>query len=254
MKTTVKEILALAASQIGTKEAPMGSKNVKYNTWYYGGKVNNSKLHWCVVYLGWLFAQLGASSEFYGGRGTLKEGGTASCTTLYSYHSGQRVTGDYQPGDILFFNFSGGTALKHVGICESWDGKSITTIDGNTSSANQANGGTVARKVRQKSQIVAAYRPRYDLYQNTEKEEFEMNAENIAAIRKIVAEEMDKRFPVYKSVEEVPEWGRPAVQRMIDWGYVKGDGAGKLHITPDYLLAIITQDRAMEVAGHGETI
>ena len=162
MKTTVKEILALAASQIGTKEAPMGSKNVKYNTWYYGGKVNNSKLHWCVVYLGWLFAQMGASSEFYGGRGTLKEGGTASCTTLYSYHSGQRVTGDYQPGDILFFNFSGGTALKHVGICESWDGKNAITIEGNTSAINQTNGGTVQRKAREKKYIVAAYRPNYE--------------------------------------------------------------------------------------------
>ena len=60
MKTTVKEILALAASQIGTKEEPMGSKNVKYNTAYYGGKVNNPNLHWCVAFIWWLFLEMGA--------------------------------------------------------------------------------------------------------------------------------------------------------------------------------------------------
>jgi len=173
MKTTVKAILALAASQIGTKEEPLGSKNVKYNTAYYGGKVNNPKLHWCVAFINWLFAQLGASSEFYGGRATSKEGGTASCTTLYSYHYGQRVT-DYQAGDIIFFNFNGQKSTAHVGICESWDGKNITTIDGNTSSTSQANGGTVARRVRDKKYIVGAYRPEY-------KEEAEMSYDQFKA-------------------------------------------------------------------------
>jgi|GEM_PF-428060 Cell wall-associated hydrolases (invasion-associated proteins) len=241
----IKKILDIARGEIGTTELP--GENVKYNTEYYGGRVNNPNLHWCAVFVWWLFRHAGMADLYFGGLET------ASCTTLYNYHAGQKVT-DYQPGDIIFYNFAGGKTLKHVGICESYNEKTITTIEGNTGSGNQANGDGVYRKVRQKSQIVAAYRPRYDIYNNKEMEEFEMNAENIAAIRKIVAEEMDKRFPVYKSVAEVPEWGRPAVQRMIDQGYVKGDGAGKLHITPDYLLAIITQDRAMEVAGHGETI
>ena len=45
-----------------------------------------------------------------------------------SFHKNQKVT-DYRPGDIVFFNFSGRSSAGHVGICESWDGTYITTID-----------------------------------------------------------------------------------------------------------------------------
>ena len=48
---------------------------------------------------------------------------------------------DYRPGDIVFFNFSGRSSAGHVGICESWDGTYITTIDGNTGGASEDNGG-----------------------------------------------------------------------------------------------------------------
>ena len=51
--------------------------------------------------------------------------------------------GDYRPGDVIFFNFNGGSNAAHVGICESWDGSYITTIDGNTAPTNEANGGAV---------------------------------------------------------------------------------------------------------------
>ena len=242
MLDAIKKILDIARTEIGTTELP--GEDVKYNTEYYGGRVKNHELYWCAVFVWWLFRHAGMADLYFGGLET------ASCTTLYSYHAGQKVS-EYQPGDIIFYNFKGGTKLEHVGICESWDGKHVTTIEGNTGSGSQSNGDGVYRKVRPKSQIVAAYRPRYDLYDIKKEDDIDMTEENIRAIRAIVAEEMDKRFPVYKSVAEVPEWGRPAVQRMIDRGYVKGDGAGKLHITPDYLLAIITQDRAMEVTEHG---
>ena len=46
--------------------------------------------------------------------------------------------GDYRPGDVIFFNFNGGSNAAHVGICESWDGAYITTIDGNTAPTNEA--------------------------------------------------------------------------------------------------------------------
>ena len=38
----VNEIIDLAQSQVGTKESPSNSNNVKYNTWYYGKAVNGS--------------------------------------------------------------------------------------------------------------------------------------------------------------------------------------------------------------------
>jgi hypothetical protein len=65
-----------------------------------------------------------------------------------------------QRGDVVYFNFSGGTLAEHVGIVESGSGQALTTIEFNTSSANQANGRTVARKART-SNIVGFGRPQY---------------------------------------------------------------------------------------------
>ncbi len=154
---TAKDILALAASQIGITENPPDSNRVKYNTWWYGHEVSGSAYPWCCAFVNWLFDQIQARKLFYGG------GKTASSGTLYNYHKaqGQAVT-SYQPGDIIFFNFSGGRAPQHVGVCEAFDGTHITTIDGNTGTTNEANGGAVMRRRRHKSFIVGAYRPDYE--------------------------------------------------------------------------------------------
>ena len=48
-----------------------------------------------------------------------------------------------------------------MGLCESYDGVYITTIDGNTGTGNEANGGAVMRRRRHKRYIVGAYRPAY---------------------------------------------------------------------------------------------
>ena len=50
-----KDLLELADKQVGTMDKPIGSCNNKYNTAYYGGKVNNPALAWCVVFIWWLF-------------------------------------------------------------------------------------------------------------------------------------------------------------------------------------------------------
>ena len=41
-KCTAKQIVEIAAKEIGTKESPANSNKVKYNTWYYGHKVSGS--------------------------------------------------------------------------------------------------------------------------------------------------------------------------------------------------------------------
>lgn len=149
---TAEQILAVARGEIGTKESPANSNKVKYNDAYGAGNVP-----WCVVFLWWVFREAGASSLFYGG------GKTAYCPTLLSFHKGlgQSIHGGYRSGDIIFFNFSGGTGASHVGVCESFDGSSITTIDGNTGEGNDADGGAVMRRTRSKKYIIGAYRPAY---------------------------------------------------------------------------------------------
>ena len=162
--TLVGRILALADREIGTKESPMYSNTVKYNTAYYGKKVGGD-YPWCCVFIWWLFRQVGAPQLFFGG------GKTAYCPALLNYHKKQKVT-DYRPGDIIFFNFKGRSTAAHVGICEAWDGSFITTIDGNTGTSNEANGGAVMRRKRAKKLIVGAYRPNYEEMDTVTQEQF----------------------------------------------------------------------------------
>lgn len=160
---TARDLIDIALAQLGTKESPAGSNNVRYNTAYYGREVYDglwgTKFPWCVVFLWWCFREAGASALFYGGDKT------ASCETLLGYYRarGQAVTdGDYQPGDLIFYNFHGGSDPEHVGLCESFGGATAISIEGNTGIGNDANGGAVMRRSRSPAQIVGAARPQYE--------------------------------------------------------------------------------------------
>ena len=193
---TANDILEIARSQIGTKESPAKSDNVKYNTAYYGREVSDGKHPWCAVFVWWVFREAGASDLYYGGDKT------AYCPTLMSFHKKQAVT-DYRPGDIVFFNFSGKSAAGHVGICESWDGTYITTIDGNTGSASEDNGGAVLRRRRHKKFIVGAYRPEYQEDDDMTQDQFNSFMDN---------------YLKAKAKEPASDWAKPFIDTAIDVG------------------------------------
>lgn len=192
---TAEKILEIARSQIGTRESPANSDNVKYNTAYYGREVSG-KYPWCAVFVWWVFREAGAPELYYGG------GETAYCPTLMSFHKKQKVT-DYRPGDIVFFNFSGKSSAGHVGICESWDGTYITTIDGNTGSASEDNGGAVLRRRRHKKFIVGAYRPEYQEDDDMTQDQFNSFMDN---------------YLKAKAKEPASDWAKPFIDTAIDVG------------------------------------
>lgn len=53
-----------------------------------------------------------------------------------------------------------------------------------------------------------------------------------------IVEEMKKKDIVYNTVSEIPEWGRAAVEKLIDEGKLHGDGSG-LNIDYDMLRMIV---------------
>ena len=175
--------------------SPANSDNVKYNTFYYGREVSG-KYPWCAVFVWWVFREAGAPELYYGG------GETAYCPTLMSFHKKQKVT-DYRPGDIVFFNFSGRSSAGHVGICESWDGTYITTIDGNTGSASEDNGGAVLRRRRHKKFIVGAYRPEYQEDDDMTQDQFNSFMDN---------------YLKAKAKEPASDWAKPFIDTAIDVG------------------------------------
>ena len=205
---TVSELLELARRQIGVKESPPSSNNVRYNTWYYGREVSGAAYPWCMVFVQWVSDQADVKLPVR----------TASCGALMraAKAAGCWVTKGYQPGDVVIYDFPGGAATDHCGIVESVDGTYISAIEGNTSSNNDADGGAVERRARKFSQIVGAVRPTYD--------------KEVEEVR-------------YNTVEECPDWARETVQKLIDKGYLGGNGQG-LDLSHDMVRVLVIQDRA----------
>lgn len=65
------------------------------------------------------------------------------------------------PGDLVFFQFDSDSASDHIGIIEKDNGDTISTIEGNTSTTSNDNGGKVMRRTRKKSLVMAVARPKY---------------------------------------------------------------------------------------------
>ena len=154
---SANHILELARKELGTRESPAGSNNVTYNRSYYGRPVSGSQYPWCAVFIWWLFQQAGAAELYYDG------GKTAYVPTLINWAGKKGLLADTpHPGDLICFDFNANQKADHIGLCESWDGQYVTTIDGNTGTTNEANGGCVMRRRRHKKYILAVIRPRYE--------------------------------------------------------------------------------------------
>ena len=149
---TAKQIIEKAKAEIGVCESPANSNNVKYNTWYYGHPVSGAAYPWCCVFIAWLFkAEQGLCKK------------TASCSDLYRwYKSRGQIVQTPTPGDLVFFkwNKNGNYISDHIGIVVSVNGSVINTIEGNTSTTSNDNGGKVMQRNRY-SNIIGYARPKY---------------------------------------------------------------------------------------------
>lgn len=145
---TAKELLEIARKELGTKESPAGSNRVKYGEWY---GLNGQP--WCVMFVMWVFDQAGVALPVR----------TASCTLLMNAAkaAGMWVSGNYQPGDVVIYDWGGDRVPDHCGIVESVEGSRVSAIEGNTAADNDSNGGEIMRRSRTTNQILGAVRPRF---------------------------------------------------------------------------------------------
>lgn len=157
---TASSVLKVARSQLGTVESPAGSNRVKYNQLVSGWQGEA----WCAAFVSWCFAQLGAVALLGG-----PENYTVAMSKWFRAHGQWSSTPHV--GDVVFFNFGAPNGYRehddlgihHVGIVESLlpDGR-IQTIEGNTSTSSDDNGGAVMRRQRSRSGVAGYGRPAYD--------------------------------------------------------------------------------------------
>ena len=185
---TANEILAVARKEIGVKESPAGSNQTKYGAWY-----GLDGQPWCMMFIQWVFAHAGVPLPVK----------TASCGAFMraAQAHGRWVTSNYQPGDIVIYDFPVGGATDHCGIVEQLAGGGIMAIEGNTGSGNDADGGQVQRRIRSNKVILGAFRPAYDI------------------------EENEDEVVTYKYLKDVPEKFRPIINDLMTAGIIQGDGS-----------------------------
>lgn len=157
---TPKMILEKAKSFLGVKESPPNSNNVKFNTDYYGRAVSGAAYPWCCAFVWDVFRMCGASKLFCGGSKV------AYCPTVENWGKQKKLVvakDKGKPGDLILFDFTHKGRACHIGIIESRkpDG-SYVTIEGNTGSGNDSNGGEVMRRSRNVSLVRCIIRPQYN--------------------------------------------------------------------------------------------
>lgn len=207
--------LDVASGELGTTESPAGSNCVKYNTWFYGREVRDTadrKYPWCMAFVQWCFNQAGKRLPHL----------TASCGDLLSWYRRycpERVVTVPQTGDIIIYNFGHTGIVEGVGVGK--DAGYILAIEGNTSAGeagSQSNGGGVFRRKRSKALVTAYIRP-YDEY------------------------EEDNDVVTYKTLDDVPSWYKPAVQKAVDKGALKGTSGEEINVSEDLCRTLTVLDR-----------
>lgn len=196
-----ERIIQAALLEIGTKET--GDNNVKYNTEYYGRAVNGLNFSWCLVFIWYIFRKCGLSKLFYDG------GRCASCTAFFKFHEkrGETIKSGFAPGDIVFYDWDKSGDYDHVGILAAIEGNKCMVIEGNTSTANNSNGGCVMLRERNITQIAGAVRPKYgEVKKVTDKEAYDIlqQAQRYAA-----------QLPA-------PEWALGELQEAVNAGITDG--------------------------------
>ena len=187
---TAKEILAVARRELGYTESPAGSNRTKYGKWF-----GLDGQPWCMMFVQWCFRQAGGQD--------LLPALTASCGALMraAQAKGCWITGGYQPGDVVIYDFPGGAKTDHCGIVVTAMTTGVRAIEGNTGNGNDANGGEVMERTRPLSQVVGAFRPDYDV------------------------EEKEDEVVTYKYLKDIPSNFRPIIDKLMTAGIIQGDGS-----------------------------
>ena len=136
-----QNIIDIAFKEVGQTENPPNSNKTKYGKWF-----GLDGVAWCGIFVSWVYAQAGYVLPKIG-----FSKGYAGCQTAVAHFAASgEVTKYPQVGDIAFFDWNADKRYDHTGIFNGWKtkDKEFYSIEGNTSSTNQSNGGNVESRIR----------------------------------------------------------------------------------------------------------
>jgi len=145
-ETVGSRALAVAETQIGTKEFPFGSNLQKYGAWY-----GDNGVPWCAQFESWCFDQSGYKSYRYEGVEAIVSDARADRNNLH-------VVAAPRPGDIVAYTLHG-DPYAHTAFFHSWiDSATFLDLGGNTGPVDMSNGGEVLKQQRSRSIVTCFVR------------------------------------------------------------------------------------------------
>lgn len=147
-----EKALRIAIKEIGVKEYPAGSNSgPRVKQYQAATNLGGTGWPWCMAFVCWCYKQAGHSLPYP----------TASVGLFLSWATkvGDVVSRPLR-GDLVCYRFDADSWPDHVAIVErvlavAWKDKVfagyVKTIEGNTASGNDANGGQVQRRYRRHS-------------------------------------------------------------------------------------------------------
>ena len=145
---TATDFLLQAAAEVGTAEDPPGSNRTKYAAEAH----HANGWPWCATFLVAIANRV---------KLTLPSVSAYTPTMANGFKAAGRFVSTPEAGDFVFYDFpDASNRIQHVGVVAQVraDGK-LETIEGNTSYANDTNGGCVMRRVRSQASVVGFGRP-----------------------------------------------------------------------------------------------
>jgi peptidoglycan hydrolase-like protein with peptidoglycan-binding domain len=150
--TTPQALIRAAIAELGYKESPPGSNRTKYGQWY-----GMDGAPWCAMFCSYLFWKIGNPLP-----PIQSAKGSAYCPHFVSHYRGiGRFDKNPMMGDLVLFDFRRDGVSEHIGIVERVERGTIHTIEGNTSTKNNANGGEVMRRQRIMGNILGFAHPHF---------------------------------------------------------------------------------------------
>lgn len=129
----LSNVVKVARQEVGYFE---GQGNVtKYGEWF-----GLNGVPWCGIFVSWCYAMAGVQLPNIGFKR-----GFAGCQTAAEYFKAHGfIVKTPKAGDIVFYDWQGDGRYDHTGIyLKHNENDTFIAIEGNTSIANQSNGGSV---------------------------------------------------------------------------------------------------------------
>lgn len=126
-------VVKVAKQEVGYIESK--GNRTKYGEWF-----GLNGVPWCGIFVSWCYAKGGIRLPRIG-----FWNGFAGCQTAVKYFSEKKmIVKNPVAGDIVFYDWQGDGRYDHAGIyLKRNDNETFSAIEGNTSTANQSNGGCV---------------------------------------------------------------------------------------------------------------